>query len=97
MRDRISSKSMKVFRIMTRINQGRMKIKVDEQIKDILLNPQGLSKLSKAARAFDFKIDNPLKWKKISNIISETLPSYIYASSKPALLNEEEATKQKIQ
>jgi len=97
MRDRISSKSMKVFRIMTRINQGRMKIKVDEQIKDILLNPQGLSKLSKAARAFDFKIDNPLKWKKISNIISETLPSYIYASSKPVLLNEEEATKQKIQ
>ena len=97
LRDRISNNTMKAFRIMTRINQAKTKAKVDEQIKDILLNPEGLAKLSKASKTFNFKIDNPFKWKKIMNIISETLPSYIYAASKPALIRQEEQTKQKIQ
>ena len=97
LRDRISSDAMKAFRIMSRMNQAKTKAKVDNQIKEILLNPKGLSDLSRAGRAFDFKIDNPLKWKKIMNIISETLPSYIYASTKPALIREEDQTKQKIQ
>ena len=97
LRDRISSDAMKAFRIMTRMNQAKTKAKVDEQLKEILLNPQGLAKLSNASKTFDFKIDNPFKWKKIMNIIEETLPSYIYAASKPALITEEEKTEQKIQ
>jgi len=97
LRDRISSDTMKAFRIMSRMNQAQTKAKVDAQIKEILLNPEGLAKLSKAAKTFDFKIDNPLKWKKIMNIISETLPTYVYTASKPALTREEEPTQQQIQ
>ena len=97
LRDRISSDAMKAFRIMSRMNQAKTKAKVDDQIKEILLHPEGLAKLSKAAKTFDFKIDNPFKFKKIMNIIAETLPTYIYTSTKPAIIREEETTTQKIQ
>jgi len=92
LRDRISSNTMKAFRLATRMNQASTKAKVDAQIKDILLHPQGLAKLSKTAKEFNFKIENPFQLKKILNIIGETLPTYVYASSKPTLLREENIT-----
>jgi hypothetical protein len=89
LRDRISSTGMKAIRILSRINQAGAKQKVDAQIKELLMSPDGLAKLSRTAHTFDFKINNPFTFKQIKKILGESLPAYVYSASKPTLMRQE--------
>ncbi len=89
-RDRISSPVMKATRILSRINQEATRQKVDKQIIELLQDPKGVEKLAAMGRSMDFKIDNPLALKKISKLLGDTLPAFIYSSSKAPLVAEEQ-------
>jgi len=81
-RDRISSKTMKAIRILSRINQAKMTDALNEQIKEVLLNPDAVKNLANIGKTFDFKIDNPLAMKKVISAFSEALPTSLYGSTK---------------
>lgn len=81
-RDRIASNTMKAIRILSRINQAKMGEVTDQKIMDLLLDPKAVGDLANIGKTFDFKINNPLKFKDVVGRVSETLPFYSYASGK---------------
>jgi hypothetical protein len=89
-RDRISSNAMKAFRLFTRFNQEGAKTKIDNQIKEILLDPKGLKKLATQSAEFDFRIDNPFKLKKLLNTLGEIVPLYMYESGLTGTVRQQE-------
>ena len=89
-RDKVSSNAMKAFRLFTRFNQEGAKTKIDNQIKEILLDPKGLKKLAKQSAEFDFRIDNPFKIKKLLDTLGEIVPLYMYESGLTATVRQQE-------
>jgi len=80
LRDRISSNTQKVVRVLSRINVSSIKDKTDKQLMDLFLDPEGVNKLSKVATDLDFKIKNPVDLKKITDSFVDSLPAKTYIS-----------------
>lgn len=89
-RDRISSPIQKAVRILTRVNTAKMKEDTDEAIFNLLFDKDGLSKLRAVSKEFDFKINNPVTFQKVTNKIKDILPLYTYGAVKAATLPEEQ-------
>lgn len=92
LRDRISSNTQKVIRILSRFQVQKGKTATDEAIEDLLLDPAGIAKLEKVlkeTKAFDFTIKKPTDIKTIVGTFTELLPSYFYTSAKVGLQEEE--------
>lgn len=81
-RDRISSNAMKAVRILSRINQAKLGEATDQKIMDVLLDPKAMNDLANIGKTFNFKIDNPLKFREIIGRLSETIPFYSYTGTK---------------
>lgn len=88
-RDRISSVPQKVVRILTRVNTAKTRQDTDEAIFELLSDPQGLKKLQAVAKEFDFKVDNPLTFKKINDSIANITPFYAYGAIKASVFEPE--------
>lgn len=80
LRDRISSNTQKVVRLLSRINVSSIKDKTDKQLMDLFLDPEGVNKLSKVATDLDFKIKNPVDLKRIADSFVVSLPAKTYIS-----------------
>ena len=89
MRDRIMSLPQKVAVIMSRINAAKLSGKTDEAIKELLLDPNGVQKLSKVAADIDFSVDAAGRVKKLANAVADVMPRAFYTSGKTALAAEE--------
>ena len=85
-RDRIASAPQKAVRILTRINTAQLKTETDKAIADLLLDPQGLQKLQNVARTLDFKINNPVSFKKFQDSLFSIIPRYGYGGAKEAII-----------
>ena len=85
-RDRIASAPQKAVRILTRINTAQLKTETDKAISDLLLDPQGLQKLQNTARTLDFKINNPVSFKKLQDSLFSIIPRYGYGGAKEAII-----------
>lgn len=85
-RDRIASAPQKAVRILTRINTAQLKTETDKAISDLLLDPQGLQKLQNTARTLDFKINNPVSFKKFQDSLFSIIPRYGYGGAKEAII-----------
>ena len=89
MRDRIMSLPQKVAVIMSRINAAKLSGKTDEAIKELLLDPNGVQKLSKVAADIDFSVDAAGRVKKLANAVADVMPRAFYTSGKTAVAAEE--------
>ena len=89
MRDRIMSLPQKVAVIMSRINAAKLSGKTDEAIKELLLDPNGVQKLSKVAADIDFSVDAAGRVKKLASAVADVMPRAFYTSGKTALAAEE--------
>lgn len=89
-RDRISSTTQKVVRILSRFQVAKAQGAVDDKIAELLLDPKGLSKIKNAAVKFDFKLKNPEAFKNISSAYADALPLYFYISTKTGLTPQDE-------
>jgi hypothetical protein len=87
-RDRIASIPQKIVRLATRVNTAQLKEATDKAIGDLLLDKDGLEKLSKVARTMDFKINNPTNFKKIQDTFRSIAPRYIYGGVKEATMEQ---------
>jgi hypothetical protein len=87
-RDRIASIPQKIVRLATRVNTAQLKEATDKAIGDLLLDKDGLEKLSKVARTMDFKINNPTNFKKIQDTFKSIAPRYIYGGVKEATMEQ---------
>ena len=96
-RDRISSITMKVTRIISKMVDFRNKKQMDKAVFELLTDVDGMKKVSEAVANMDFKIKNPADVRKIVGLISEILPVYMYSSVKTAVSHKAEEIEQKIQ
>lgn len=80
LRDRIASTPQKVVRLLSRINVANIQEKTDKQLMELFLDPNGVEKLSKVASDLDFKIKNPLDFKRVVDTFVTSLPARTYAS-----------------
>ena len=87
-RDRIASIPQKIVRLATRVNTAQLKEATDKAIGELLLDKDGLEKLSKVARTMDFKINNPTNFKKIKDTFKSIAPRYIYGGAKEATMEQ---------
>lgn len=78
MRDRISSTVQKGIRLMSRVNVARAGEQFDQQIMQLLTDPQGVKKLANVAQTLNFKVDNPIKLDKITGALFDNMPSSAY-------------------
>lgn len=85
-RDRIASIPQKIVRLATRVNTAQLKDATDKAIGDLLLDKDGLDKLSNIAKTMDFKINNPTNFRKIKDSFSSIAPRYIYGGTKEAIM-----------
>lgn len=95
-RDRIASPAQKVIRIMTRIKTADLKTKTDQEMINLLLDKDGVEKLSKVARDTNFKIENPVNFRKVMSAVTDVLPAYTLVGTQTAAdgLREEEEPQQ---
>lgn len=92
-RDRISSNTQKVIRILSRFQVKKGKDATDKAIEDLLLDPEGMAKLSKLVKEtekFDFSIEKPTDIRKLIGTFTEILPIYFYTSAKVGLQEEQQ-------
>ena len=78
LRDRISSNTQKVVRLLSRINVAKIKDKADEQLINVLFDRNGVDKLAKMSTDLNFKIKNPLDLKKVKDTFLNNIPSNVY-------------------
>ena len=78
LRDRISSNTQKVVRLLSRINVSQIKDKADEQLISVLFDRNGVDKLAKMSTDLNFKIKNPLDLKKLQETFLNNIPSNVY-------------------
>ena len=91
-RDRISSNTQKVIRILSRFQVKKGKDAADKAIEELLLDPEGMAKLSKLVKEtqkFDFSIEKPTNIRKFVATFTELLPTYFYTSGKVGLQEEQ--------
>lgn len=81
-RDRISSTTQKAVRLFSRVNTANVNQATKAQIQELLLDPDGLAKFNKVAQEVGFKVDNPVKLRKIVEAFGERLPLYTYQAGK---------------
>jgi len=82
LRDRISSTTQKVIRIVSRAKTAQLRTDTDEALKQLLADREGLKKLQAIKNTMDFKVSNPLSLRKAVNIIGDVLPRYMYGAAK---------------
>ena len=96
LRDRIASWPQKLVRLASRVQVEATKQKTQQEFFEFLSDPNGIQKLNKVSKEFDFNIKNPVAYKKIMETFFELMPQYFYAGSKiganPAEQADEEAT-----
>lgn len=85
-RDRIASIPQKIVRLATRVNTAQLKDATDKAIGDLLLDKDGLDKLSNVAKTMDFKINNPASFRKVKDSLSSIAPRYMYGGTKEAIM-----------
>lgn len=85
-RDRIASIPQKIVRLATRVNTAQLKDATDKAIGDLLLDKDGLDKLSNVAKTMDFKINNPASFRKFRDSLGSIAPRYIYGGTKEAVM-----------
>jgi hypothetical protein len=85
-RDRIASIPQKIVRLATRVNTAQLKDATDKAIGDLLLDKDGLDKLSNVAKTMDFKINNPASFRKFRDSLGSIAPRYIYGGTKEAIM-----------
>lgn len=90
LRDRIASVPQKLVRIATRVNTAQLKTETDKAIAELLLDRNGLDKLVNTARTLDFKINNPVSFKKIMDSMNSIVPRYMYGGLKEATMEQTE-------
>lgn len=95
-RDRIASPAQKVIRIMTRIKTADLKTKTDQEMINLLLDKDGVEKLSRVARDTNFKVENPVNFKKVLSAVTDVLPAYTLVGTQTAMdsMGEQEEPKQ---
>lgn len=80
LRDRIASTPQKVVRLLSRINVANIQEKTDKQLMELFLDPDGVKKLSKVATDLNFKIKNPVDFKRVVDTFVDSLPARTYTS-----------------
>lgn len=78
LRDRISSNTQKVVRLLSRINVSQIKDKADEQLINVLFDKNGVDNLSKMSTDLNFNIKNPLDLKKVKDTFLNSIPANVY-------------------
>lgn len=84
LRDRISSPFQKVFRIASRIFTERTGMATDKQMAELLLDPDGINKLSKIAQGLKPTFESPIKAKELVDAFTDLLPHRIYLGTAPS-------------
>lgn len=79
LRDRIASTPQKIVRLATRVNTAKLQDATDEALMSLFLDKNGRAKLLNTARSMDFKIKNPVQYKKMQDTFNDVLPRYFYA------------------
>ena len=91
LRDRISSNSQKVVRLLSKYNSSQLATATDEAIMELLLDPSGVQKLANTVTTIKFDLSNPVSLGKMADSLSRVLPRSFYTSGKTALGAEERA------
>lgn len=94
-RDRITSNTQKVIRLLSRVNTERVNMATKEQIQELLLDPDGLAKFNKVASNVNFNLENPFSLQAIMASFAERVPLYAYQAGK-TLDDSEEETQQQL-
>lgn len=79
-RDRISSATQKAVRLISRANTARMQTKFDDQVRDLIFDPEGVKKLAKTSHDLNFTIKNPYQFNKFMESFTDSIPSTLYIS-----------------
>jgi hypothetical protein len=77
-RDRISSPIQKGVRLLSRVNVARTQEQFDQQVMQLLTDPQGVKKLANVAQTMDFTIKNPVQLEKIMSTLFDSMPASVY-------------------
>ena len=96
-RDRISSITMKMTRLGSRMLDFKTKQNMDRSVFELLVDRDGMKKINNSVAKMDFNIDTPLKMKEITGLIKEILPVYMYTGLKTSVNHKAEEIEQKIQ
>ena len=96
-RDRISSITMKMTRLTSKMLDYKTKQDMDRSVFELLVDRDGMKKVNAAVAKMDFNIDTPLKLKNITGVIKDVLPVYMYTGMKTAVSHEAEEIERKIQ
>jgi hypothetical protein len=70
-----------------------MGMATDKQLAELLLDPDGITKLTNVAKDLDVTLTNPLKAKELMDAFSDILPHRVYVSTRPGqemVISEEE-------
>jgi hypothetical protein len=84
LRDRISSNVQKAVRLLSRVNTARMEESFDQQLLELLVDPNGVKKLADVSSDISFKIKNPVELNKAVSSILDSLPAKTYISMETA-------------
>lgn len=90
-RDRIASLPQKVIRVLSRVQTASLKNATDDAIANLLLDPDGLTKLQNAAKGMDLKNLTSGNKRKLLETIAEISPTYFYVAGKSGVDEEREA------
>lgn len=91
LRDRISSIPHKVIRLVSKYNSSNLARATDDAIMELLLDPNGVQKLSNVATTLKFDVSNPASLGKIADSLSRVVPRAFYTSGKTAIAGETRA------
>jgi len=94
LRDRISSTTQKVIRLVSRAKTAQLKTDTDEALKELLLDRDGLKKLQAIKNTMDFKLRSPVSVKQVSDTIGSVVPRYLYGAIKEETLTPPSAPQQ---
>lgn len=81
-RDRISSTTQKMIRLLSRVNTERVNNATRDQITKLLLDPDGLAEFNKVASSVNMNFNNPVSLRKISEAFADRVPLYAYQAGK---------------
>jgi len=78
LRDRIASPIQKGVRLLSRVNVARTQEQFDQQVMQLLTDPNGVKKLAGVAQTMDFTIKNPVQLEKVMSTLFDSMPASVY-------------------
>lgn len=80
LRDRISSMFQKGVRLLSRVNQARVKDATEDILTEVLLDKNGVKKLQNLSNTIDLNFKNPTSVTKFVETMSDIFPRYMYGT-----------------